>query len=96
LVYFWIRGSSYHVLFFRLHATRKHQKKFPCYKKYKNSRNFVDEKAKCQPWIKTRSQNRSFSLQQELLEYTILLFTEELLQIQRSAVLLWVQTNFRF
>jgi hypothetical protein len=37
--------------FFRLHAARKHQKKFPCYKRYKNSRIFLDEKAKCQPWI---------------------------------------------
>jgi hypothetical protein len=27
------------------------QKKFPCYKRYKNSRMFLDEKAKCKPWI---------------------------------------------
>jgi hypothetical protein len=27
------------------------QKKILCYKKYKNSRNFLDEKTKCQPWI---------------------------------------------
>jgi hypothetical protein len=26
-------------------------KKFPCYKKYKNSIKYLDEKAKCQPWI---------------------------------------------
>jgi hypothetical protein len=37
--------------FFRLHAARKHPKKFPYYKKYKNSRFFLDEKAKFQPWI---------------------------------------------
>jgi hypothetical protein len=30
---------------------QKAPKKFPCYKRYKNSRNFLDEKAKCQPWI---------------------------------------------
>jgi hypothetical protein len=33
--------------FFRLQAP----KKFPYYKRYKNSRNFLDEKAKYQPWI---------------------------------------------
>jgi hypothetical protein len=40
------------VLFWLLVA-KKHQKinKFPCYKRYKNSRIFLDEKAKCQPWI---------------------------------------------
>jgi hypothetical protein len=27
------------------------KKKFPCYKRYKNSRIFLDEKEKCQPWI---------------------------------------------
>jgi hypothetical protein len=37
--------------FFRMHATRKHPKKFPYYKRYKISRNFLDEKAKCQPWV---------------------------------------------
>jgi hypothetical protein len=37
--------------FFRLHVARKHPKKFPCYKRYKNSRIFLDEKAKYQPWI---------------------------------------------
>jgi hypothetical protein len=31
--------------------TRKHPKKFPYYKRYKNLRNILDEKAKCQPWI---------------------------------------------
>jgi hypothetical protein len=37
--------------FFRLHVARKHQKEFSSYKRYKNSRIFLDEKAKCQPWI---------------------------------------------
>jgi hypothetical protein len=37
--------------FFRLHVAKKHQKQFPCYKRYKNSRIFLDERAKCQPWI---------------------------------------------
>jgi hypothetical protein len=37
--------------FFRLHVARKHPNFFPCYKRYKNSRIFLDEKAKCQPWI---------------------------------------------
>jgi hypothetical protein len=37
--------------FFRLHATRKHQKILPCYKRYKISRILLDEKAKYQPWI---------------------------------------------
>jgi hypothetical protein len=37
--------------YFRLHVARKHPKKFPCYKRYKNSRIFLDEEAKCQPWI---------------------------------------------
>jgi hypothetical protein len=32
-------------------TTKKHPKKFPCYKKYKNIRNILDEKAECQPWI---------------------------------------------
>jgi hypothetical protein len=40
--------SSWNQGFFRLHVARKHPKKFPCYKRYKNSRNFLDEKAKCQ------------------------------------------------
>jgi hypothetical protein len=35
----------------RLHVARKHEKKIPCYKRYKNLRIFLDEKAKCQPWI---------------------------------------------
>jgi hypothetical protein len=35
----------------RLLKAKKHPKKFPCYKRYKNSRNFLDEKAKYQPWI---------------------------------------------
>jgi hypothetical protein len=38
-------------VFFRVLKARKHPKKFPCYKRYKNSRFFLDEKAKCQPWI---------------------------------------------
>jgi hypothetical protein len=42
----WHQGS-----FFRLHVARKHPKKIPCYKRYKNSRIFLDKKAKCQPWI---------------------------------------------
>jgi hypothetical protein len=37
-------------IFFWLHAVRKHQKKFPCYKRYKNLDKNMDEKAKCQPW----------------------------------------------
>jgi hypothetical protein len=37
--------------FFRLHVARKHQKNISCYKRYKNSRIFLDEKAKYQPWI---------------------------------------------
>jgi hypothetical protein len=37
--------------FLRLHVARKHQKQFPCYKRYQNSRIFLDEKAKYQPWI---------------------------------------------
>jgi hypothetical protein len=44
----WERGARF---FFRLHTTKKHPKKFPCYKRYKNSRIFLNEKAKCQPWI---------------------------------------------
>jgi hypothetical protein len=30
---------------------RKHPKKILCYKRYENSRDFLDEKAKYQPWI---------------------------------------------
>jgi hypothetical protein len=37
------------VSFFRLHAARKHPKKFPFYERYKNSRIFLNEEAKCQP-----------------------------------------------
>jgi hypothetical protein len=36
--------------FFRLLKAKKHPRKFPCYKRYKNSRNFLDEKAKYEPW----------------------------------------------
>jgi hypothetical protein len=36
---------------------RKHpNKKIPCYKSQKNSRNFLDEKAKYQPWIRKKKQ----------------------------------------
>jgi hypothetical protein len=42
--------------FFRLLKARKHPKKFPCYKRYKNSRIFLDEKVKCQPWIIKKKQ----------------------------------------
>jgi hypothetical protein len=38
--------ADFNTLFF--YATPK---KFPCYKKYENSKNILDEKAKCQPWI---------------------------------------------
>jgi hypothetical protein len=37
-------------VFFRLLKARKHPKNIPCYKRYKNSRIFLDGKAKCQPW----------------------------------------------
>jgi hypothetical protein len=37
--------------FFRLHVARKHPKKISCCKRYKNLRKFLDEKAKCRPWI---------------------------------------------
>jgi hypothetical protein len=37
--------------FFRHLNDRKHPKKFPCYKRYENSRKILDENAKCQPWI---------------------------------------------
>jgi hypothetical protein len=41
--------------FFRLHVPRKHPKIY--YKRYKNSRIFLDEKAKCQPWIIKKKPN---------------------------------------
>jgi hypothetical protein len=44
-------------LFLRLHAARKHPKKFPCYKRYKTLRFFLDEKAKCQSWIIKKKAN---------------------------------------
>jgi hypothetical protein len=37
--------------FSRLHVARKHPKKISCYKRFKNSRIFLDEQAKCKPWI---------------------------------------------
>jgi hypothetical protein len=37
--------------FFRLHVAKKHPNFLSCYKKYENSRFFLDEKAKCQPWV---------------------------------------------
>jgi hypothetical protein len=43
--------------FFRLHIARKHQKIISCYKRYKNSRKFLDEEAKCQPWIIKKKPN---------------------------------------
>jgi hypothetical protein len=33
-------------VFFKLLKARKHPNKIPCYKRYKNSRNFLDEEAK--------------------------------------------------
>jgi hypothetical protein len=39
------------VLFLGYMYAKKHQKNISCYKRYKNSRNFLDEKAKYQPWI---------------------------------------------
>jgi hypothetical protein len=44
-------NSAQHGSFFRLHVARKHLKKISCYKRYKNSRIFLDEKTKYQPWI---------------------------------------------
>jgi hypothetical protein len=35
----------------------KSTQKIPCYKRYKNSRNFLDEKAICQPWIIKKKPN---------------------------------------
>jgi hypothetical protein len=41
---------------------RKHPKKILCYKRYENSRDFLDEKAKYQPWIiKRRMEGHSTS-----------------------------------
>jgi hypothetical protein len=44
---------AWYFLFFYLHflKSKKHPKKIPCYKRYKNSRNFLEEKAKYQVWI---------------------------------------------
>ena len=36
---------------FRHLNARKHQIKYPCCKRYKISRKYLDEKAKCQLWI---------------------------------------------
>jgi hypothetical protein len=43
-------GAWSMVLFRNLNSS-EHKKHFPCYKRYKNSRKYLDEKAKCQPWI---------------------------------------------
>jgi hypothetical protein len=32
-------------------STKTHPKKIPCFKRYKNSTIFWDEKVKCRPWI---------------------------------------------
>jgi hypothetical protein len=45
------RSTSHSRVFFRLLKARKHQKEFPCYKRYKNSRKLLDEKTKYQPRI---------------------------------------------
>jgi hypothetical protein len=37
--------------FFKPACSQKAPKQFPCYKRYKHSRNVLDEIAKCQPWI---------------------------------------------
>jgi hypothetical protein len=47
-------GKEYQVGFFLSCMQPESTKKtslLSCYKKYKNSRNFLDEKAKYQPWI---------------------------------------------
>jgi hypothetical protein len=50
-------GSTSQGSFSRLHVAKKHQKKFSYYKRYKNSRFFLDEKAKYQPWITKKKPN---------------------------------------
>jgi hypothetical protein len=42
--------------FLKLLKARKHLIFFPCYKSYKNSRFFLDEKAQYQPWIIKKKQ----------------------------------------
>jgi hypothetical protein len=42
---------------FRLHVAKKHQKRIPCYKRYKNFKNFLDEiamdyKGEAKNWMK--------------------------------------------
>jgi hypothetical protein len=43
------------LLWYYMHP--KSTQKIPCYKRYKNSRNFLDEKAICQPWIIKKKPN---------------------------------------